>query len=121
MAKVLKAAVVAAVIVFTAGAATGVAIGGFGTLTIGGALTATGMAVFTFTTTLLGGLIGGMGSKGGPAGSGNFGTKFAGRASIEPRQIVYGQARVGGTYVHMSTSGTDNNLFHGVVVLLSLK
>ena len=119
MSKVLKAAAVAAAIVFTAGAITV----GFGanltalTFATTGTLTATGMAVFTFVTTLVGGLIGGMGSRGGPAGAGNFGTKFAGRAPVEPRQIIYGQCRVGGTYIHMSTSGTDNNLFHGVIVL----
>ena len=120
MSKVVKAALVAAAIVFTAGAITvGFAAGSMTALTFGTGLglTATGMAVFTFVTTLVGGLIGGMGSRGGPAGSGNFGTKFAGRAPVEPRQIIYGQCRVGGTYVHMSTSGTDNNLFHGIVVL----
>ena len=119
MSKVIKAAVVAAAIVFTAGAITMGAgmIGSFSTLTIGGALTATGMAVFTFTTTLLGGLIGGMGSKGIGAGSDNFGAKFAARGGLQARQIVYGECRVGGTYVHMSTSGTDNNTFHGVIVL----
>ena len=118
MSKVIKAALIAAAIVFTAGAAAGVTIGGFGMLTTAaGALTATGMAVLTFTTQLLGGLIGGMGSKGGNAGGGNFGSKFAARAAIAPRQIIYGQCRVGGTYVHMSTSGTDNHRFHGVIVL----
>ena len=120
MSKVIKAAAVAAAIVFTAGAITvGFAAGSMTALTFGTGLglTATGMAVFTFVTTLVGGLIGGMGSTGGSAGSGNFGTKFAARSGIEPRQIIYGQCRVGGTYVHMSTSGVDNNLFHGVIVL----
>ena len=119
MSKVIKAALVAAAIVFTAGAATV----GFGatltqlTFVATGTLTATGMAVFTFITTLVGGLVGGMGSKGGAAGGDNFGAKFAARGAITPRQIVYGQCRVGGTYVHMSTSGTDNSIFHGVIVL----
>ena len=119
MSKVIKAAVVAAAIVFTAGMATvGLASGGLTALTFaGGALTASGMAVFTFVTTLVGGLIGGMGSKGVGAGSDNFGAKFAARSGLQARQIVYGECRVGGTYVHMSTSGTDNNTFHGVIVL----
>ena len=91
MSKVLKAAAVAAAIVFTAGAITvGFAAGSMTALTFGAGLglTATGMAVFTFVTTLVGGLIGGMGSRGGPAGAGNFGTKFAGRAPVEARQII---------------------------------
>ena len=119
MSKVIKAALIAA-IVFTAGAITvGFAAGSMTALTFGAGLglTATGMAVFTFVTTLVGGLIGGMGSKGGAAGGDNFGAKFAARGAITPRQIVYGQCRVGGTYVHMSTSGTDNSIFHGVIVL----
>ena len=118
MADVIKAAVVAAAIVFTGGLAT-VGLGAsLTTLTFAsGMLTATGMAVFTFVTTLVGGLVNGMGSKGGSAGAGNYGSKFAARGSIEARKIVYGQCRIGGTYVHMSTSGTDNNLFHAVIAL----
>ena len=118
MADVLKAAVVAAAIVFTGGLAT-VGLGAsLTTLTFAsGMLTATGMAVFTFVTTLVGGLVNGMGSKGGSAGAGNYGSKFAARGSIEARKIVYGQCRIGGTYVHMSTSGTDNNIFHAVIAL----
>ena len=114
MAKQIKAAVVAALVVFVVAVTGGAAIGAFGTFAIG---TATTMAVMTFGTTLLGGLIGKMNSKGIEASAGNFGTKFANREAIAPRQIIYGQARVGGTIVHMETSGTDNYLLHMVIAI----
>ena len=47
----------------------------------------------------------------------NFGAKFANRSATAPRQIVYGECRVGGTIAHMSTTGTDNVILHMVVVL----
>ncbi len=114
MAKQIKAAVIAALVVFVVAVTGGAAIGAFGTFAIG---TATTMAVMTFGTTLLGGLIGKMNSKGIEASAGNFGTKFANREAIAPRQIIYGQARVGGTIVHMETSGTDNYLLHMVIAI----
>ena len=58
-----------------------------------------------------------MTSKGISASAGNFGSKFATRASLSPRQIVYGQCRVGGTIVHIETTGTDNYLLHMVVAI----
>ena len=61
--------------------------------------------------------VGGILSKGGKSASANFGAKFMQRDSIAPRQIVYGQCRVGGTIVHIETSGTDNFLLHVVCVL----
>ena len=63
-------------------------------------------------TLALGFLTKGMGGIGG-----NFSAKFAGRAPTEPRQLVYGQCRVGGVIVHMETTGTDNHLLHMVVAL----
>ena len=87
----------------------------------GGAMAVEGAAVaaawLTFATTLGAGLIGKMTSKGIQASAGNFGTKVAGRAPLDPRQIVYGQCRVGGTIVHMETSGVDNHKLHMVVIL----
>jgi hypothetical protein len=56
-------------------------------------------------------------SKGINATGGNFGSKVSSRAPTEPRQIIYGQTRVGGTITHISTTGTDNHLLHLVFVL----
>jgi len=122
MGKAIRTALTAAFIVLGGALAvgatfSGVAAGGTLLLTAGGALTAAGMAVFTFTTTLLGSLIGGMTSKGINASAGNFGSKFATRAPLAPRQIVYGECRVGGTVVHIETTGTDNYLLHMVVAI----
>lgn len=109
MPKVIKAAVVAALIVFvvvTGGAALG--ISGFA------AMSATGMAAMTFATTLLTGLIAGT-PKGMDAFRDNFGTKTTTRSPTAPRQILYGTSRVGGIVLHMETSGTDNNKLHMIV------
>ena len=109
MAKQIKQAVVAALVIFVA-VTTGNFLFGFNV--------AVGSTVFmTFATTLIGGVIGKMTSKGLDASAGNFGTKFATREAIAPRQLIYGQARVGGTIVHMETSGTDNFLLHMVVAI----
>ena len=117
MAKAVKAAVTAAFIVF---AVAGAVMSGGYTLAFtatGGALTAAGMAAITFGTTLLTSVIGGMTTKGMNATSGNFGTKFANRAPLAPRQIIYGKCRVGGTIVHIETTGTDNNILHMVIAV----
>ena len=55
--------------------------------------------------------------KGIEAVGANYGAKFAARAPTEPRQLVYGECRIGGTIVHMETTGVDNYLLHMVVVL----
>ena len=113
MAKAIKAALVAAFVVFiVAGAVTA----NFA-LTFTQLGTAAGMAAMTFGTTLLTSVIGGMTSKGLNATGGNFGTKFSSRAPTAPRQLIYGKCRVGGTIVHLETTGTDNYLLHAVVVL----
>jgi hypothetical protein len=124
MGKPLKIAIFAAFIVITGGAAvgltwSGVAAGTTGTLfvTAAGTLSLAGMAAFTFVTTLASGLIQKMTSKGINASAGNFGSKFATRAPLAPRQIVYGKCRIGGTVVHVETTGTDNYLLHMVVAL----
>ena len=114
MAKQIKAAVIAALVVFVTAVTFGAPIGALGTFAMS---TATTMAVMTFGTTLLGGIIGKMTSKGIDATGGNFGTKFAARSSLAPRQIIYGKTRVGGTIVYMSTSGTENSILHMIVVL----
>jgi len=111
MAKQIKQAVVAALVVFIA-VKTGIKLQflkkGFDIA----------QAVYmTFATTLIGGVIGKMTSKGIDASAGNFGSKFATREAVAPRQIIYGKARVGGTIVHMETTGTDNYLLHLVVAI----
>ena len=120
MAKQVKAALVAALVIFVVAGA--VMTGGWTlalTQGVAGAatLTAAGMAAITFGTTLLTSLIGGMTSKGMDASSGNFGSKFATRSATAPRQIIYGKTRVGGTIVHMETSGVDNYLLHMVIAI----
>lgn len=62
-------------------------------------------------------LVGSMMTKSIEATQGNFGAKFANRAATAPRQLVYVECRVGGTIVHLSTTGTDNHLLHMVVIL----
>ena len=120
MSKVIKAAVTAAVVVF----ATVTVLASGGTLApifTGGWAASLGLAaqyaLATFATTLISGAVGMMTSKGIDATSENFGTKVSNRNPIAPRQIIYGQARVGGTIVHMETSGTDNYLLHLVIAV----
>lgn len=119
MAKAVKGAVKAFVTVWavTTGAAfllSGTAFAQFGVMGafLGGVSTAT-LATYAALTTLLQGAtsnsIGGVGE--------NFGTKTATRQPAAPRQIVYGKCRVGGTIVHMETSGTDNYLLHMVIAI----
>ena len=114
MAKQIKNAVVAALIAFVV-----VSTGGFAGNFVAFGLQAGAMSVaaVTFATQLLTGLVQKMTSKGIDASAGNFGTKFATREAIAPRQLIYGQARVGGTIVHMETSGTDNFLLHMVIAV----
>ena len=112
MAKQIKQALIATIIVI-GGALLAPVFGG--TALASGALTA--LAATTFATTLVASVIGKMTSKGIDASAGNFGTKFATRAPLAPRQIVYGECRVGGTMVHIETTGTDNYLLHMVVAI----
>ncbi len=114
MAKQIKNAVIAALIAFVV-----VSTGGFaaGFVAFGLSAGAVSVAAVTFATQLLTGLVQKMTSKGLDATVQNFGTKFANREAIAPRQLIYGQARVGGTIVHMETSGTDNYLLHMVIAI----
>ena len=114
MAKAVKNAVKAFVVVWAV--ATGAAFI-LGTVGVTGAFlfgvnTAT-LATYAALTTLMQGAtsdsIGGVGE--------NFGTKTATRQPAAPRQIIYGQCRVGGTIVHIETTGTDNYLLHMVIAI----
>ncbi len=119
MAKSIKAAIVATFIVVTGGAAAayfstmGMTVGFAGSF----AFAMETYAVFTFTSTLVASAIGGMTSKGISASAGNFSNKFATRAPLVPRQIVYGECKIGGTIAHIECTGEDNFLLHMVVAL----
>jgi hypothetical protein len=117
MAKALKTAVVAAIAIYIPAAA--LKLGAqFSVTLFGSTLTgATALAVTTFATTLVSAGIGMLTSKGIEAGTANFGSKFASRSSSAPRQIIYGKTRVGGTILHLETTGTDNFLLHMVVAV----
>ena len=121
MAKAIKTAVLAAVITFaivaTAGAAgfalpaifaTGFMASGIGI--------AVGYAVLTFATTLISAGIGMMTSKGIEANAANFGAKVTNRGALNPRQIIYGETRVGGTITFLRTTGTDNHKLSMMIV-----
>ena len=111
MAKQIKQAVVAALVVFIA-VKTGIR------LDFLAADFAVKAAVYTtFATTLLGGVIGKMTSKGLDASAGNFGTKIARREPIAPRQLIYGKARVGGTIVYAESTGSTNDFLHMVIAI----
>jgi hypothetical protein len=112
MAKAIRSAITAAFVTFVA-----FTIMGPAGLALNLSVTAATAATVSFVTTLVASVIGKMTSKGLNASSGNFGTKFATRAPLAPRQIVYGECRVGGTIVHMETTGTDNYLLHMVVAI----
>lgn len=119
MAKSIKAAIVATFVVITGGAAlayfgTGVAAG---SLAYSFAFSTLAYGTATFVGVLAASVIGEMTTRGINASAGNFGNKFATRAPLAPRQIIYGECRVGGTMVHIETSGTDNYLLHMVVAI----
>jgi len=116
MAKHIKNAVIAAIVVFI-GTALVFGTGGSVVTLFGTVGTATAAAMYSFAIALTGSVVGGLTSKGMNASAGNFGSKFAARAATAHRQLVYGECRVGGTIVHMETTGVDNYLLHVVVVL----
>ena len=111
MAKQIKTAIIAAVVVFAIASGLPASV-----LALTGT-TAVAMAVTTFVGTLAAGIVGKMTSKGLDANNANFGTKVTRREPIAPRQLIYGLTRVGGTFVHMETTGTDNFLLHSVIAI----
>ena len=110
MAKQIKNAIVSALIVYIA-LKTGVHLEYIAASAVAGGVWT------TFAVTLIGGVIGKMTSKGINAAGANFDSKFTSRAAIEPRKLIYGECRVGGTFVHMQTTGVDNYLLHLVVAV----
>jgi len=103
MSKHIKKALKVAVVVFA----------GYAFATLGNFAKAFSTAKAVFATTLIGSLT----SKGIEAVNANFGTKFTTRTPTAPRQIVYGQTRVGGILAHIETTGTDNVILHQVIVI----
>ena len=124
MAKQIKQAIVAAVVVFAIATGVGFIAGGF--TTVGGTLgsilatsatAALGYATSAFIGTLAAGVIGKMTSKGIEASRDNFGTKVTTKSAVSPRQIIYGECRVGGIMTQINTTGTDNNKLSMFVVV----
>ena len=115
MAKAIKNALIAAAVVLAVAVALQLPLSL--ALVSGGTLTATGMAAMTFGTTLLSGIIAGSISAASPTVTDNMGTKLTTMSPVAPRQIIYGTTRVGGTILHMETSGTDNFKLHIVAAI----
>tara|TARA_Y100001972_G_scaffold129141_1_gene194456 strand:- start:803 stop:4432 length:3630 start_codon:yes stop_codon:yes gene_type:complete len=119
MAKAVKSAVKAFVVVWAVTTGAAALLGGAFASGVGitgaflfGVSTTTLAALAGFSALLQGTISDSIGSIGQ-----NFGTKTSTRQSAAPRQIVYGSCRVGGTIVHMETSGTDNFLLHMVIAI----
>ncbi len=100
----VKKAVIGALVVFAVVATGGAA------LSIAGFTVAYAakMAALSFLGSMAMGGIAALTGKPSAQAAENFGTKVAGRGSAMPRQIIYGQCRVGGTITQMHTTGTDN-------------
>ena len=89
--------------------------GAFAGMTTGAA--AMSAATMTFVGTLVASGVGMLTSRGMEASKGNFGTKLAGKGAAVPRQLIYGQCRVGGTIVKMETTGATSDTLHLAIVL----
>ena len=117
MGRAIKTAIIGAVVTFAV-VATG---GALGAIAIPAGMTAMGMAATYAAVSGLGALalagVGMLTSKGIEASRENFGTKVAGRGASNPRVIIYGECRVGGTITQMHTTGTDNTKLCMFVVL----
>jgi hypothetical protein len=116
MAKQIKQAIVTTLIVVIGSVAASM-LGPAGLTFTAAFAEAASVAIATFTMTLVASTLGKMTSKGINASAGNFEKKFATRAPLAPRQIVYGKCRVGGTVVHIETTGADNYLLHMAVAI----
>ena len=122
MAKAVKQAAIAAIVagiivgvtLGTGGAGAFASFANFAGISSGAAAFVAFSAVSTFVATG----INMMTAKDLPSGlSGNFGAKVSSKNPNAPRQIVYGECRVAGTYTQIQTSGTDNSVLHVFAVL----
>lgn len=106
----LKAAVIAAIVIGTGGLA---AFGGAGFL----ATITTAGSIFQIVAVGVATAVAVSNSKGLDNLNQNFGSKLTVAEPIAPRQIIYGQTKVGGNVVFMDTTGTDNSELHMVVAI----
>ena len=115
MGKIVKGAIIAAVVtfavVYTGG--TILSMSAFAS----GAMAAAQVAAMSFLGTMAMGGIAALTSKGIDASRDNFGSKVSGRSASQARQIIYGECRVGGTITQMQTTGTDNTKLCMFIVL----
>ncbi len=97
-----------------AGGATAIGLSGFAGLT-----GMTAIAAAAATVVLVSTVAAKLSSRGMEASRENFssGSKFASRSAIAPRQIIYGECRVGGTITQLATKGTVNQNLCMYVVL----
>jgi len=117
MAKVIKAAIIAVVVaVLVVLAVNALGAAGF----LGSSFTAISVATtaaMTFVGTVVAGGVGMLTNKGISASAANFGTKVSALGGAVPRQLIYGTARVGGTFVKMNTRGTKNAILSSTIVV----
>ena len=112
MAKALENAVRAAVVAFVVVGATFLILSG-------------GTYAFAFSRVVQGALLAGVGALVNtlitkpPKGvtNGNYGAKLTTTNPVAPRQIVYGECRVGGTVIYMKTRGTQNSILDMIVAI----
>ena len=75
------------------------------------------MATYAAVTTLSAGIISELTSKGLDATRENFGSKTSVRSQTAPRQIIYGECRVGGVITQIHTSGSVNDVLSMFIVI----
>ena len=119
MGKIVKGAIIAAVVTFAVVYTGGAAFGMFGVAagTATAATVAMNYALLSFGGSLAMGGLAALTSKGIDASRDNFGSKVSGRSASQARQIIYGECRVGGTITQMQTTGTDNTKLCMFIVL----
>ena len=114
MAKVIKAAVIAAVTVGLTIILVNVGLGAMGLALIEGIKA---KMLFAFVGTVVAGGIGQLTNKGIEASADNLGKKVAVSGLAVPRQIIYGECRVGGTIVKIDSRGTNNAVLSMAIVV----
>ena len=108
MGRVVKTAIIGAVVTFAVVATAGMAGFGIAAATAGGIGAAFSAAAIAGLSTLAMAGVGMLTSKGIEATRDNFGTKVSARGASNPRLLIYGECRVGGTITQMQSTGTNN-------------
>ena len=75
------------------------------------------MAAYTFVSTLAAAGVGMLTNKGMAGNASNYGVKTSVRQPVAPRQIIYGQTRVGGVIAHIEVTGSDNQFLSMIIVI----